>query len=72
MRSIVVSIGSVLLPAAASAHPDHRAAADLGFVHYLTDPFHIATALLAIAAVAGAFVAWRVRQRDSLVARRIR
>ncbi len=42
MSKLVITIGSVLVPGAAGAHPEHASSGDFGLVHFLTDPFHVA------------------------------
>ena len=64
MLKYAIAFTTLLVPGAASAHPNHVAGDDFGIVHYLTDPFHIA---LTVAAVLLAFSARRlVQQRRSI------
>ena len=52
MRALVPMLTATLVPALAHAHPDHAGSAAVGVVHYLSDPFHLATyAICATAAV---------------------
>lgn len=37
-----------LIPGIAAAHPEHASAENFGLVHYLTDPFHIGLAAVAV------------------------
>lgn len=41
MTRISIPIAAVLIPGVAVAHPDHLTSGAFGFVHYLTDPFHM-------------------------------
>ncbi len=41
MSKLVITIGAVLIPGAASAHPEHASGGDFGVSHFLTDPFHV-------------------------------
>jgi hydrogenase/urease accessory protein HupE len=72
MRRLLTSIGALLSPVAASAHPDHTDGASYGLAHYVSDPFHVATGLLTIGAVLLVVWAWRVRQRRAVVSSRPR
>jgi len=42
MSKLVITIGAVLIPGAAAAHPEHATSGDFGLVHFVTDPFHLA------------------------------
>lgn len=66
MRVRVIRIGRGLailglaLPVAAAAHPGHGlAGGSHAWLHYLSDPLHVAPAALALLA----FAVWRVRAR---------
>ena len=72
MQRLAISIGAVLAPITASAHPDHSAGGAVGLAHYVTDPFHIATGVLTIAAVVLVLAVSRARRRRLLVAHRLR
>jgi hypothetical protein len=65
MRNLVASIGSILTPIAASAHPGHAGSTGVGLVHYVSDPLHIATGVLGIGAVLLIAVVWRVQRRHA-------
>ncbi len=66
MRRSAISIVAALATTPASAHPDHSAGGTAGLVHYVTDPFHIATALLTIAAGVLVLAVWRARRMRSV------
>ncbi len=42
MNKLVITIGAVLIPGGAAAHPQHATGGDFGLVHFVTDPFHVA------------------------------
>ena len=42
MSKIAITVGALLLPGIAAAHPEHASGGDFGLLHYLTDPFHVA------------------------------
>ena len=42
MSKLAITLGAVLIPRAAVAHPNHVSGGDLGLVHFVTDPFHVA------------------------------
>ncbi len=48
MSKIVITIGAVLIPGAAAAHPEHASGGDFGLVHFVTDPFHVALTAAAV------------------------
>ena len=48
MTRIAITIGAILLPGVASAHPDHASGGDFGLVHYLTSPFHMGLTAIAV------------------------
>lgn len=41
MSKLTTTIGAVLIPGAAAAHPWHASGGDFGLVHFVTDPFHV-------------------------------
>lgn len=41
MKKTVITVGAMLMPGIAAAHPEHFSGGDFGIVHYLTDPFHV-------------------------------
>ena len=41
MTKIATTLGAVLVPGIAAAHPEHFSGGAFGIVHYLTDPFHV-------------------------------
>ncbi|MDJ0788056.1 MAG: hypothetical protein QNK05_14700 [Myxococcota bacterium] len=52
MRALTPTVLATLIPAAATAHPDHTGSAVHGLAHHLSDPFHVATyGVCALAAV---------------------
>jgi hypothetical protein len=59
MTRIAVSLGALLVPGLAAAHPDHTHG-DFGFAHLFGDPFHVAS--LAAAALLGLLL-WRATRR---------
>ncbi len=63
MTRITATIGAVLVPTVAAAHPNHFAGAETTVAHYLTDPFHVA-----LVCVAGLLAAAAAR---SLLRRRV-
>lgn len=48
MTKLPISIAAILVPSVAAAHPEHSSSVAFGFVHYLTDPFHLAITGVAI------------------------
>lgn len=48
MTKTALLIVGVLLPGVALAHPEHVSGAGVGLLHYVTDPFHVGLAALAI------------------------
>jgi len=61
--------GLLLLPGVSAAHPGHGA--EFGLLHYLTDPFHLAGAvLIAAAGVVLVALARRLSRRSPLRDRR--
>ena len=48
MSKLAITIGSVLIPGAASAHPGHASGGDFGLAHFVTDPFHVASTAAAV------------------------
>jgi len=48
MSKLAVTIGAVLIPGAASAHPEHASSGSFGLVHLVTDPFHVALTTAAV------------------------
>jgi hypothetical protein len=48
MSKLAVTIGAVLIPGAASAHPEHASGGGFGLVHLVTDPFHVALTTAAV------------------------
>ncbi len=48
MSKLVITIGAVLIPGAAAAHPEHGSGGDFGLVHFVTDPFHVALTAAAV------------------------
>jgi hypothetical protein len=50
MSKIAITIGTVLLPGIAAAHPEHGPGTAAGAVHYLTDPFHVGLTMAGILA----------------------
>ena len=69
MRRLVLPIGSLLFAVPASAHPDHVAGGAVELLHYVTDPFHLATGVLAMGAGALLLAVWRARRGRSVAAR---
>lgn len=60
MRALGAGASLVMAASAAAAHPGHGLGGDAsGWLHYLTEPLHVAP--LALAAVAGVLV-WRRRR----------
>lgn len=71
MRRFAIPAAALFVTTAANAHPDHVGLPAVGLAHYLTDPFHVATAVLGIAtALSIAAVAWRARPRTPAPAHR--
>jgi hypothetical protein len=70
MRSLAISIISILTTAAASAHPDHVGDPTVGIAHYVTDPFHITLGILTFAAAVLLMSVLRARHRRSVILRR--
>ena len=67
MTRITTTIGAVLVPGLAAAHPDHTTGGDFGLAHFLTDPFHVALTcgtILLLAAV------WRWARRSRAAVRK--
>ncbi len=48
MSRLVVTIGAVLIPSAAAAHPEHLSGGDFGLAHFVADPFHVALTVAAV------------------------
>ena len=48
MSKLVITIGAVLIPGAAAAHPEHASGGSFGLVHFMTDPFHLALTAAAV------------------------
>ena len=48
MSKLVITIGAVLIPGAAAAHPEHSSGGGFGLVHFVTDPFHLALTATAV------------------------
>ncbi len=48
MSKLVITIGAVLIPGAAAAHPEHASGGDFGLVHFVADPFHLALTAAAV------------------------
>ena len=48
MSKLAITIGAVLIPGVASAHPEHASGGDFDFVHFMTDPFHVALTAAAV------------------------
>ena len=48
MSKLVFTIGVVLIPSAAAAHPEHVSGGGFGLVHFVTDPFHVALTAAAV------------------------
>ena len=68
MRKLAITIGAVLIPGAAAAHPEHASGGDFGLVHFVTDPFHVAltaAAILLFLAVRRSFVQSRSMSRSA-------
>ena len=42
MSKFAITIGALLIPGTAAAHPEHASGGDFGLVHFMTDPFHVA------------------------------
>ncbi len=65
MSRFTLVVATILLPSAAIAHPDH-ASGNSGFVHFLTDPFHVGLTVAAVLlfAVTRRFVLRRQADRD--------
>ena len=64
MSKLAITIGAVLIPGAAAAHPEHASGADFGLLHFLTDPFHVA--LTAAAVLVLLAVRWSFLRRGSM------
>ncbi len=62
MRAFIAAVATALAASPASAHPDHRAGEAVGLLHYLADPFHVATGLVAVGAVILGLAVWRSRR----------
>ena len=68
MSKLVITIGAVLIPGAAAAHPEHASGGDFGLVHFVTDPFHVAltaAAVLLFLALRRLFVRSRLMSRGA-------
>ena len=48
MQKHAIAIAAVLIPASASAHPEHLSGGDFGLFHLVTEPFHVALAAAAL------------------------
>ena len=48
MSKLAITIGAILIPGAAAAHPEHGSGGDFGLVHLVTDPFHVALTAAAV------------------------
>jgi len=48
MSKLVITIGAVLIPGAAAAHPEHASGGDFGLVHFVTNPYHVALTAAAV------------------------
>ena len=48
MTKIATTLGAVLVPGIAAAHPDHFSGGAFGIVHFLTDPLHVGLICAAI------------------------
>lgn len=48
MNKLLITIGAVLIPGGAAAHPQHASGGDFGLVHFVTDPFHVALTAAAV------------------------
>ncbi len=48
MSKVMITIGAVLIPGAALAHPGHASGEDFGLAHFATDPFHVAVTAAAV------------------------
>jgi hydrogenase/urease accessory protein HupE len=60
MTRLAIAMSALLSPGLAAAHPGHGPEA--GLLHYVTDPFHLAAAVLVVASLGllGARV-WKLR-----------
>ena len=68
MSKLATTIGAVLVPGAAAAHPDHVSGGGLGLVHLVTDPFHLvltAAAVLLFLAARGSLLRSRSMSRSA-------
>lgn len=54
MGKNAITIGAILVPGIAAAHPQHAPGEGSGLVHYLTDPFHLGLAVVATVLVVAA------------------
>ena len=72
MRNLVSFIGWILTASAVSAHPEHAGSDGVGLLHYVTDPFHIATGVLTIGVALLIIGAWRVHRRRAAFSHRPR
>ena len=72
MRNLVSFTGGILTASAVRAHPDHAGSDSVGLLHYVTDPFHIATGLLTIGVALLIVGAWRVHRRRAAFTHRPR
>lgn len=50
MKNLATTLGIALAPGVALAHPDHLADGGYGLAHLLTDPYHLALSVAAVAA----------------------
>lgn len=63
MRRLATLAGVVLTATAAGAHPDHVGGSGVGLAHYVSDPFHLATGILAAGALLSLVAAWWAYQQ---------
>ncbi len=64
MTKIATTLGAVLVPGIAAAHPEHFSGGAFSIVHYLTDPFHVGPTCAAILLFVAA--SRSVRRRHSM------
>jgi hypothetical protein len=72
MTKLAITIVTILIPAAASAHPGHGSGETLGLIHYLTAPFHVWSGLIAVGVPLLLVAAWWAGPRVSVLVRRRR
>ncbi len=72
MTRAAITIGTILIPTAAGAHPGHSSGGTYSLIHYLSDPFHLWSGLIAVGVPLLMVAAWWAGPRLSVLVRQRR